>query len=68
MEQLDKLNVEQMVKDEDKCPYRIMLKEYFQYDIPVDCQYRKMLKTYFRDFSAAAAHDMGYHVRKEKQK
>ena len=38
-----------MVKDEDKCPYRIMLKEYFQYDIPIDCQYRKMLKAYFKD-------------------
>jgi len=65
MEQLDKLNVEQMVKDEDKCPYRIMLKEYFQYDIPVDCQYKKMLKTYFRDLGTDAAHDMGYHVGKE---
>jgi len=47
MNGLDKQNIEKILSDPTECPYRIMLKEFFEYDIPIQCQYRKMLRKFF---------------------
>lgn len=49
MDNLDKLNIEKLLNDPNECGYRIMLREFFEYDIPLKCQHKEMLKAFYEN-------------------
>ena len=51
MSELDRLNIEKLIHEKSDCPYRILLREFFGYDVPQKCPYRTMLENFFDKFS-----------------
>ena len=49
MDGLDKMNIEKMLSDPHECEYRVMLREFFEYDVPLKCPYRSMLKAFYNN-------------------
>ena len=47
MDGLDKMNIEKMLADPSECDYRVMLREFFSYDVPLKCPYKTMLKAFY---------------------
>jgi len=47
MDGLDKMNIEKMLSDPHECEYRVMLHEFFEYDVPLKCPYKSMLKAFY---------------------
>lgn len=47
MNGLDRLNLEKLINDPHECQYRIAMREFFEYQIPLKCPYRAMVKAFF---------------------
>ena len=47
MDGLDKMNIEKMLADPAECNYRVMLREFFEYDVPLKCPYKVMLEAFY---------------------
>ena len=49
MDGSDRMNIEKMLIDPNECEYRVMLKVFFEYDVPLKCPYKAMLKAFYDD-------------------
>ena len=49
MDGLDKMKIEKMLSDPSECDYRVILREFFEYDVPLKCPYKSMLKAFYND-------------------
>ena len=49
MDGLDKMNIEKMLSDPSECEYRVMLHEFFEYQIELKCPYKEMLRTFYNN-------------------
>ena len=49
MDGLDKMNIEKLLSDPSECEHRVMLREFFEYDIPLKCPYKSMLKAFYNN-------------------
>jgi len=47
MDGLDKMNIEKMLADPSECDYRVMLREFFEYNVPIVCPYKTMLRAFY---------------------
>ena len=47
MDGLDKMNIEKMLSDPHECQYRVFLRSFFEYNIPIVCPYKTMLKAFY---------------------
>ena len=47
MDHLDKVKIEELIDNPEECGYRVMLREFFQYDVPLACPYKAMLKAFY---------------------
>lgn len=52
MDGLDKLNIEKLINDPKECEYRVLLREFFQYDVPLKCPYKAMLEAFYKKLVA----------------
>ena len=46
---LDKLNLEALLGNQEKCPYRVIEKCLMDYDIPIDCDDEIRVKKWLRE-------------------
>ena len=49
MDGLDKMHIEEMIDDPIECQYRVLLREFFSYDVPLACPYKSMLKAFYNN-------------------
>ena len=47
MDGLDKMKIEKLLSDPGECDYRVLLKEFFEYDVPLKCPYKTMLRAFY---------------------
>ena len=47
MDHLDEINIESLINNPEECGYRVMLREFFQYDVPLACPYKAMLQAFY---------------------
>ena len=47
MDGLDKMKIEQMLANPHECDYRVFLRSFFEYDIPIVCPYKTMLRAFY---------------------
>jgi len=47
MDKLDKFNIEKLLNNPEECGYRVMIREFFQYNVPLKCPYKSMLKAFY---------------------
>lgn len=55
MDHLDKLKIEQLLSDPNECGYRVMLREFFEYNVPLVCPYKTMLKAFYKRLASKEA-------------
>ena len=46
---LDKLNLEALLGNQEKCPWLVILTQLMDYDIPIDCDDEKRVKKWLRE-------------------
>ena len=46
---LDKLNLEALLANQQKCPWLIIITQLMDYDIPIDCKHEKRVKKWLRE-------------------
>ena len=49
MDGVDKMNIEKLLSNPSECEYRVMLREFFEYDVPLKCPYKSMLKAFYNN-------------------
>ena len=47
MDHLDRVNIEKLLSDPTECDYRIIIREFFEYKVPLKCPMRAMVKAFF---------------------
>ena len=47
--ELDKLRLERLINEPEECDYRVILREVFNYDVPIRCPYKSMIKAFYED-------------------
>ena len=48
MDGLDKTNIEKLLSDPSECGYRVMLREFFEYQISLKCPFKEMLDFFYK--------------------
>ena len=49
MDMYEKFDIEKLINNPNECDYRVLLREFFEYQIPLKCPYKAMLKAFYDD-------------------
>ena len=46
---LEKLNIEALLANQEKCPWLVIITQLMDYDVPIDCKYERRVKAWLRE-------------------